>query len=130
MSVTAFPPVDPGTVRPTVDDVAKLARTRTIDQDSGDDVAAFTPATRPTDSDVEDLIDQATDDELARLPAAIDPQFYASIRAVIAKRVAILVETSFFRVQLESSSVSTLARMLADDQAMVDYAARGVPRLY
>jgi hypothetical protein len=55
--VSTTEPIDPTTLpwRPTVDDVAALIRARTKDA-SGNEVGTFTPATRPTDAEVEQLI--------------------------------------------------------------------------
>jgi hypothetical protein len=96
--LAAPPPVDPVACTPTVDDVAALERTRTVDAVGGD-IGAFTSTTHPTDVECQALIDQALDEVLARLPLHADPVWYPAIRRLVALRAAAMVETSYYREQ-------------------------------
>ncbi len=98
MSVPDPPPVDVDAVRPSIADVAKLERTRTVLED-GTQVGTFTDLTFPTAADVNDVINLATDEVLGQLPDAIDADMYAEIKRLISIRSAILIEISFFRIQ-------------------------------
>lgn len=115
--VTDFPLLtDPAVLvelTPSVDDVAALERTRTFDDDSQDQ-GTFNALTKPTDADVEKLIQQALDDTLAALDPAVDPVHYGPIRRAITLGAAILVEGSFFRDDINTEAVN-LYRGLARD---------------
>jgi hypothetical protein len=99
-----FPPVDTDAVRPTVDDVANLERTRTFTE-PGAELATFTDETRPPDEEVEQLIDQAMPIVLAELPPSFPTSHYDAVKYLIALYVAILVEGSYFREQSQYSSI-------------------------
>ena len=92
-------------VTPTVDDVAALERTRTIAEGNTEEVT-FTEATRPTYSDVEDLIEQAVDLVLSELPMKFPKRHYDSVQRAAALYAAVLVEGSFHREQSEAGSSS------------------------
>jgi hypothetical protein len=94
----AYPPVDTTAVTPTVDEVARLERTRTF-HDDGTEVSTFDSATRPTDTECAGLIDQAVSFVLGFLPSAFDPAHYDSTKQVIALYTAMLIEGSFFKEQ-------------------------------
>src|SRR4051794_36096209 len=89
-------------VRPSVEDVALLERTRTTgDVGLGGDEGTggtFTETTNPTASDVEHLIDLAMQYILPRIDPvyAVSP-YYPVIKLGIAIQAAIFIETSFFR---------------------------------
>jgi hypothetical protein len=104
--VTDWPVPDSSQVTPSVDDVAALERTRTIDAD-GADQSTFTDATRPTVDDVSGLIDQAVAEVLSRLRPSFPATYYAHVRHAAALYAAILVESSYFREQLTEGSVAT-----------------------
>jgi hypothetical protein len=93
-----WPPIDLTQVTPDEDSVAALERTRTVDA-NGNDTGLFTPDTRPTDTEAQDLIQQARDDVLAQLRRAVDPIHYPQIRHIVAIYAALLVETSYYREQ-------------------------------
>lgn len=101
-----FPPVDPAAVRPSVDDVANLERTRTFTE-PGDELATWTPETRPPDLEVEQLIDQALPLVLAELPPRYATSYYDATKHCIALYVAVLIEGSYFREQDQFSSIGT-----------------------
>lgn len=114
--IPAPPVVDREAVRPRVDDVAKLCRTRTIEP-GGLEVETFTDATRPTYEEVDDVLDSSLEDVLAQLPPRMDVYWYPAISRAIALRAASSIETSFYREQgLETNSVATAwdSRFLSD----------------
>jgi hypothetical protein len=88
-------------VRPTVDDVAALERTRTtgaveLGGDEGSE-GTFTATTRPTATEVENLIDMATDMIFGWTVPPVDPIRYPVIRRAITIQAAVLIEASYFR---------------------------------
>ena len=110
-----FPPIDRTQCAPTSDDVALLEATRTIDT-AGDELGEFTSDTRPTDVQTDALIQQALEMVLTPLPDRVQENLYPRIRQAVALQAAILVETSFYREQANTGSItamqSTLAAML------------------
>lgn len=88
-----------GALKPTVLDVANLLRARLTDQGGGSN-ASFTPDTRPTDSQVQGLIDMASSEVLIGLPITVDTRLYPMTKAMTALSAAILVETSYFPEQV------------------------------
>ena len=101
---TDYPPIDPDAVTPTVDDVAKLERTRTIHDDLTE-VTTFDSQTRPTDVEVEVLIDQAVDDVLNGLPSQFDPAHWPKAKRVVTLYAAMLVEGSYYKEQATARGV-------------------------
>jgi hypothetical protein len=93
-----YPPVDVEDVRPTVEEVAQLERTRTFD-DAGNEFSTFTRDTRPTAPEVEDIIDHSVEVVLGGLPGAFNPVFYDATRRLIARHAAMVIEGSFFKEQ-------------------------------
>ena len=67
-----FPVVDRAQVTPSVDDVALLCATRTIDS-SGTQLGEFTSDTNPTDAQTQALIEQAVTLVLTPLPDYLQP---------------------------------------------------------
>jgi hypothetical protein len=98
---------------PTADDVAALERTRTFD-DNGDDQGTFNGNTKPSDTDVDKLIEQAIEDIYGELPIAVDPTHYPTIKRAVTLHAAVLVEGSFFRDDVNTDAVN-LYRGLAKD---------------
>jgi hypothetical protein len=101
---TTPPTLDPAAVRPSVEDVAILLRTRTVGMTSGlggdtgpGDSTTFDDTTRPTGTEAGEVIDTASDETLGQLPASVDVGFYPAIKRAIASRAAYLIEVSFFR---------------------------------
>lgn len=90
-----FPPVPRAEVTPSVDEVAKLERTRTVDE-YGNELETFTDETRPTAEEALAVIEAAVDDVLASLPGAYWPALYESTKRVVAMRAAQKIEASFF----------------------------------
>jgi len=85
-------------VVPTTDEIAMLERVRCVGP-GGADEGTFTDDTRPTVTEVTKLIGQATDQVLAQLREAFDPQHYGQVKHAITLWTAILIEGSFFREQ-------------------------------
>src|SRR5262245_60700010 len=118
MSVT--PPVDPLTIpwRPTVDNVAALLRARTKDA-SGNEIGTFTPATRPTNVEVEMLITNGC----AKLAALIGWTIPADAE-IEAKHLAAIVaaceaELSYWPEQVRNDR-SAYAQLWAMYEANID----------
>ena len=125
-----FAPVDPAAVRPSVDDVALLERSRTVSWVTGEDVGAFTSETRPSSTEVGRLIDEAMDTVLGRLPATLDPALYPAIRRQVAVRTAVMIEFSFFREQFAQGSAQQLLKILEEDAALLATRAGSGPLIY
>jgi hypothetical protein len=98
-----FPVVDRLRVAPSVEEVALLERTRTVDQ-SGEEQGTFTTATRPTLAEVNKLIAQALELTLSDLPDYLPESIYPRIQQAVALRAAVLVEISFYREQYNQGS--------------------------
>lgn len=101
-----YPNVTPDDVRCTVEDVAILERSRTR-ADDGTFFTDFTPQTYPTDTDVDAVIDKATDMVLSQLREDFDPTFYPQVSDMVALLSAILIEGSFFRNQDQALATSS-----------------------
>lgn len=117
---TAYVPVQPEAidldmVRPSVEDIAVLLRTRTIN-DGDVEQDTFTEDTRPTASEVEIAIDGAVDEVLSQIPDTVFPKFYPQIKRVIRLATAIEIEASFFREQTAQGPIGVFQRQF--DQAM------------
>ena len=118
-AIPAPPPVDVAAVTPSVDDVAELNMTRTIDQ-GGNELGTFTDKTRPTDAQVYGIIADAMDEVLAQLPSNFDTKWYPAVSRVIALRAATQVEASFYREAMPASvpAGQWTARFLEDLSAL------------
>jgi hypothetical protein len=101
-------------IRPAIAEIAALLRARTK-VTGGKEEGTFTQATRPTDDQVEDLIDQGLDDVLGKVKGmtafrALEPTpsseetegYERRVRGAVALFTAILVETSYFPEQVRS----------------------------
>lgn len=84
--------------RPLVSDVAELLRARTKDK-YGNEVGNFTADTRPNQEQVQELIDQATDDIVADLDTDIPASAYRYVKRLITIRAAMEVELSYWPEQ-------------------------------
>lgn len=93
-----YPDVDVAQITPSLDEVARLERTRTVDS-AGNDVATFTSDTRPTDAEVELIIDQAVSDVTGAFPSQFDPAHYGEAKKVVILYAAMLVEGSYYKEQ-------------------------------
>jgi hypothetical protein len=117
-------PIDPGTMRPAIADVARLLRARTKD-DAGSEVGTFTANTRPTDTQVEEHIDAAVALVGTHLPplGTVDQVYAPAIAALVAYRAALQIEKSYYPEQVRSdrSAYEHLRQEYLDDlQALVD----------
>ena len=99
-----YPVVDPAQVTPSVDDVAKLERTRTYHDDLTE-VTTFDSETRPTDVECQELIQQAVRDVLSGLPSQFDPQHWPKAKRVITLYSAMLVEGSYYKEQATARGI-------------------------
>jgi hypothetical protein len=107
-----YPDVQPSDVRPTLDQVAILERTRTRGDD-GTFYGTFTPQTWPTDTDVNSIIDTATDMVLLQLRADFNPTLYPQVTDLVALQAAVLIEASFFRNQDQAQTTSAWRELLS-----------------
>src|SRR4051812_40952022 len=95
--------VDTTTFRPTVDQVGALLRARTQDENM-QELGTFTDATRPTNDQVENLIDMAMTSFSAEV--RVDPcsdTLNAAAAGHLALTVAMMVELSYFPEQVASA---------------------------
>lgn len=98
-----------------VEDVASLLRARTKD-DSGNELGDFTADTRPTDTEVEVLIEQAAEMVLAVANGDVPTRLYSFGRHVVALRTAMMVELTYWpeQVQRENSPYQHIRGMFED----------------
>lgn len=83
--------------RPAIEDVAALLRARTTDS-SGNELGTFTSATRPTDDQVDRLIDQALGEVESRV-GTIPDTVVAKARSLASLYTAMLIEASYYPEQ-------------------------------
>lgn len=98
-----FPVVDRTRVRPSVQEIAFLERTRTVDDTAGE-AGNFTATTRPTHDEVEGLINLALELTLSDLPDYLPESIYPRVQQAVALKAAVLVETSYYREQYTQGS--------------------------
>jgi len=82
-------------------DVAALLRARTKDSD-GHELGQWTDATRPTETQVEELIAMAYGDVSTQTGAYLDDRLAVEAQAMVALRAAMFVELSYFPEQVRS----------------------------
>jgi hypothetical protein len=85
-----------------VADVGNVLRSRTRDED-GTEVGTFTPATRPTDTQVEGLINKAVGDVALRTGSDLPPAVWEDAKSVATTRAAMLVELGYYPEQIGTS---------------------------
>lgn len=90
-------------IRPTVDEIGSLLTARTSDS-AGDELGTFTGATRPTNLQVEELIDMAVADVASRIGADIPEAYWPDARRLAGLQAAALVESSFFPREISADS--------------------------
>lgn len=112
------------TWRPSVGEIGSLLRTRTKD-DVGNYLGTFTDATRPTDTEVDALIDQAVIDVEGLFTDDVPDTSFTLCRRAAAIRAAWHVEISFFTEQGTDNSPYIQLGKLAD-QAMNQVVRRAV----
>ena len=122
-----YPAVPDDPRRPSVDDVAKLLRTRTVaglatglGADSGPaDQTTFDATTRPSRNEVQNLIGTSYDAMLGRLAVPLEEGSYDTFRHIVALYTAVLIEVSYFREQNQQNDAllrlwrETIAELLA-----------------
>lgn len=98
-----------------VEDVASLLRARTKD-DSGNEVGDFNADTRPTSSEVEDLIAQSAAMVAAVANGDVPSRLVPFAQHVVALRTAMMVELTYWpeQVQRENSPFEHLREMFVD----------------
>jgi hypothetical protein len=87
-------------IRPALEDVANLVASYTSSM--GQELGTFTPGTRPTDTEVDMLIDVAVADLHARIPVPIPDAHAEEARDLIALQTATLIQTSRFPDNLDT----------------------------
>ncbi len=110
-TVPDFPPLDVAQVTPTVQEVADLERTRTM-EDGGTEITTFDSTTRPTDAEVERLITQAVAPVVNSMYPAFPVSHYEAVKHCICLYTAILIEGSYFREQMSSEGAMSVWRAM------------------
>lgn len=111
---------------PTVANVGALLRARTKDT-NGNELGTFTADTRPTGTQVEDLINTAADDVASTLPDQLDPKYWERAAAVSTLGAALKVELSYFPEQVATgrSPYTQLKEMYNDELKRLVNAVQG-----
>jgi len=127
-TVPDFPPLDPASITPTVQEVADLERTRTID-DTPTDLTNFDATTRPTDVEVQRLIDHGVQAVAGSLRPAFPTAYYDDAKYAVCLYTAILIEGSYFREQVNTEGAMSTWRALYADaisnlQSSIEYDLR------
>lgn len=86
---------------PAVADVGAILRSRTVDT-NGSEVGTFTPATRPTETQVANLIVTAVGEVEARVGSDLRDSLHGMARTAATYRAAALVEISYYPEQVAS----------------------------
>jgi hypothetical protein len=86
---------------PSVSDVGALLRARTKDQ-YGNELGTFTDETRPTETEVINLIDVAAREVTSTTDTDIPPLANEDVAKLIAMRAAMLIELSYYPEQINS----------------------------
>jgi hypothetical protein len=99
-----------------------LLHARTVD-DNGRELGTFTAATRPTDTQVTDLINQAADDVADAIGSDIPVDLYENAGNVAALGTAMLVEVSYYPEQVAAgrSPFAAYQSMYKDKLARLTY---------
>lgn len=86
---------------PTVDDVGALLRSRTKDT-NGVEVGTFTPNTRPTQAQVEQILRTAVGDLADMIATDVPERLWPSARRVATYSAALDIELGYFPEQLNT----------------------------
>lgn len=89
------------TYLPALHEIGSLARTRTK-TDAGE-IGTFTTQTRPTSSEVRDLIRQAGNDVAAKIGYAVPANVLEGAKNVVKLRTVMLIELSYFAEQVQAN---------------------------
>jgi hypothetical protein len=87
---------------PTTNDVAQLLRVRTKNT-QGRELGVFSQDTRPTASQVQDVIEQATRDITSKTDKDVPEGAYDNVREAITILSAMMIELSYFGEQINSN---------------------------
>jgi hypothetical protein len=90
------------TYLPALHEVGSMNRSRTRTP-GGQELGTFTSATRPTSSDVRDLIRQAGNTVANSVGRDVPPRFQEAARALVTLRTNMLIELSYFPEQVQSN---------------------------
>ena len=101
---------------PVVQDVGNILRARTKTR-AGAEVGTFNADTRPTDTQVEGLINKAANDVAMVVGSDIPPLVFEDAKGVVALRAALLIELGYFPEQIGSgkSPYAQLKQLYDDD---------------
>lgn len=84
---------------PDLDMVGALMRTRTVNS-SGAELGTFTSDTRPTDDEVEILVDQAARDLVDEVGEDLPEVAWGSAKSLVTVRTGMKIELSYFPEQI------------------------------
>jgi hypothetical protein len=87
--------------RPSPEDVGAITLNRTVDK-VGVQTGTFTADTRPTDSQVEILIDKAMEDVSCAIGTSIPEGLWDRARHVVSIRTAMLIELTLYAHEIRS----------------------------
>ena len=105
---------------PLVQDVANLLITRTKDQ-YGNETGTFSAVTRPTDTQVTNIINTVIDRVADFIGDDIPPALFDDAKGVVAERAAMQIELDYYPEQVETSRspYDRLEKMYQDDLAQL-----------
>lgn len=99
----------PSDITPSLTDVGSILRARTRSDATGGESGTFSSATRPTDTEVLELMEQAEAEVIVRCPSdlgELSERLKAFARRMVALRTAMLIELSLYPDQtVETDSV-------------------------
>lgn len=116
-------------LRPTLEQVSLLLRTRTVGPSIGlggdtapGDLTVFNEGTRPTDVEVENMIDMAYGVMVGKLggEAAVPESRYGQVQVAIAAYTAMMIAKSFFAEQFTDDDEEYFESFITDALAGVD----------
>lgn len=96
-AAAAIPPVT--SIVPDISEVGSIIRARTKDH-FGNELGTFTADTRPTDTEVQLLINKAYAEVVAHSDDDLPPKSYPAARSLIALKAAMLTELSYWPDQI------------------------------
>lgn len=89
--------------RPTIAQVGSILRARTLDK-YGSELGTFNEDTRPTGTQVSDLIDLAIGDTSAAIGQDVPSNLWEPVTMLVAVNVANLIQASYWPEQVEDNS--------------------------
>lgn len=97
-------PVSPDSIRPSLDDVGAILRARTAVM--GTEKGTFDDTTRPTGTEVDELVDMAVAELALLLPDNIPDRYLLFAQRLVALRTAMAIEISYDPDRLEADSTA------------------------